>query len=86
VPGAVLAEGWRGGPQANLSRLLKDCDIGNLVRAQAWAADARAARAEHDDTVDVSVLEAAIRCLHAVVTSNSARVPKVGRTQREPAR
>jgi hypothetical protein len=77
VPAAVLAEGWRGGPQANLSRLLKGCDIEDLTKAQARAVGALAARAEHDDVVDVSVVEGAIRRNHAVVTSNSAHIRKV---------
>ena len=45
VPAGVLAEGWRGGPQANLSRLLQGCDIEDLTKAQARAVGAAAARA-----------------------------------------
>jgi predicted nucleic acid-binding protein len=77
VPAAVLAEAWRGGPQANLSRLLKGCDIEDLTKAQARAVGALAARAEHDDIADVSVVEGAIRRNHAVVTSNAAHIRKV---------
>ena len=32
VPVGVLAEGWRGRPQANLSRLLQGCDVEDLTR------------------------------------------------------
>jgi hypothetical protein len=77
VPAAVLAEGWRGGPQANLSRLLKGCDVENLTKTQARAVGALAARAQHDDIVDVSVVEGALRRSHAVVTSNAAHIRKV---------
>jgi hypothetical protein len=77
VPAGVLAEGWRGGPQTNLSRLLKGCDIEDLTRARARAVGALAARANHDDVVDVSVVEGAIRRNHAVVTSNSAHMRQV---------
>lgn len=77
VPAAVLAEGWRGGPQANLSRLLKGCDVEDLTKTQARAVGALAARAQHDDIVDVSVVEGALRRNHAVATSNAAHIRKV---------
>lgn len=77
VPAGVLAEGWRGGPQANLSRLLKGCDIEGLTKTQARAVGALAARADHDDVVDVSVVEGAVRRSHAVVTSNPGHIRKV---------
>ena len=77
VPAGVLAEGWRGGPQANLSRLLKGCDIEDLTRVQARAVGALAARANHDDIVDVSVVEGAVRRNDAVVTSNQDHIRKV---------
>jgi hypothetical protein len=77
VPTGVLAEGWRGGPQANLSRLLKGCDIEDLTKSQARAVGVLAARSHHDDIVDVSVVEGAIRRDHAVVTSNPGHIRKV---------
>lgn len=77
VPAGVLAEGWRGGPQANLSRLLKGCDVEDLTRDRARAVGALAARAHHDDVVDVSVVEGAVRRNHAVVTSSSAHLRRV---------
>ena len=77
VPAGVLAEGWRGGPQANLSRLLKGCDIEDLTRVQVRAVGALAARANHDDIVDVSVVEGAVRRNDAVVTSNQDHIRKV---------
>lgn len=77
VPAAVLAEGWRGGPQATLSRLLKGCDVEDLTTAQARAVGALAARAQHDDIVDVSVVEGALRRNHAVVTSNAGHIRTV---------
>jgi predicted nucleic acid-binding protein len=77
VPAGVLAEGWRGGPQAALSRLLKGCRIEELTEEQARAVGALAARAEHDDVVDVSVVEGAIRRNHAVITSNQAHIRRV---------
>lgn len=77
VPAGVLAEGWRGGPQAALSRLLKGCEVEGLSRERARQVGALAALARHDDVVDVSVIEGAIRRRHAVVTSNSAHMKKV---------
>jgi hypothetical protein len=77
VPAGVLAEGWRGGPQANLSRLLKGCEIEDLTKAQARAVGALGARANHDDIVDVSVVEGAVRRNQAVVTSNGSHIRKV---------
>ena len=77
VPAGVLAEGWRGGPQAALSRFLKGCDIEDLTKEQARKVGALAARADHDDVIDVSVVEGAIRRRHAVVTSNSSHIRKV---------
>lgn len=77
VPAGVLAEGWRGGPQANLSRLLKGCAIEDLTKGHARAVGALAARANHDDIVDVSVVEGAVRRNHAVVTSNAGHIRKL---------
>jgi hypothetical protein len=77
VPAAVLAEGWRGGPQAALSRFLKGCHIEGLSEEQARTVGALAARADHDDIVDVSVVEGAVRRRHAVVTSNPTHIRKV---------
>ena len=77
VPAGVLAEGWRGGPQAVLSRFLKGCDIEDLTKQQARAVGALAARADHDDVVDVSVVEGAVRRRHAVVTSNPTHIRTV---------
>ena len=79
VPAAVLAEGWSGGPQAVLSRYLKGCTIEELSTAQARATGALAARAGHDDIVDVRVVEGAIRRRHAVVTSNPTHIRTVSR-------
>jgi hypothetical protein len=77
VPAGVLAEGWRGGPQAALSRLLKGCEVEALSTEQARRVGALSARAQHDDVVDVSVVEGAVRRRHAVVTSNLAHIDKV---------
>ena len=77
VPAGVLAEGWRGGPQARLSRFLKGCRIEELSEEQARAVGTLAARSAHTDVVDVSVVEGAIRRRHAVVTSNQAHIHRI---------
>jgi predicted nucleic acid-binding protein len=77
VPAGVLAEGWRGGPQARLSRFLKGCRTEGLSEEQARAVGTLAARSAHTDVVDVSVVEGAIRRRHAVVTSNHAHIRRI---------
>jgi len=78
VPAPVLAEGWRGGSrQASLSRLLAMCDVEPMSDDQARAVGVLAGRAAHDDMVDVTVVEGAIRRHDAVVTSNEEHIAKV---------
>jgi coenzyme F420-reducing hydrogenase gamma subunit len=60
-----------------LSRFLKGCHIEDLSKDQARAVGALAARARHDDVVDVSVVEGAVRRHHAVVTSNATDIRKI---------
>jgi predicted nucleic acid-binding protein len=70
VPAGVLAEAWRGGPQVQLSRLLKGCAIDPLTETQARAVGVLAAASGLDDTVDLTVAEGALRRGDAVLTSN----------------
>lgn len=78
VPTPVLAEAWRGGPrQASLARLLALCTTEPLTDQQAKAVGALAARAEHDDIVDVTVVEGAIRRHDAIATSNPTHIHKI---------
>ncbi len=76
----MQAEGWRGGPQPKLSRLLKGCWVEDLASTRARAVDALAARAGHDDIAGVSVVEDALCRDHTVVTSSS------GHSARSPPR
>src|SRR6516225_7728602 len=71
VPAPVLAEAWRGGPrQASLARLLAGCDVEAMSADQALRVGELAGRANHDDIVDVTVVEGAIRRAdEAIVTS-----------------
>ena len=78
VPTPVLAEAWRGGPrQANLARFLALCTTEPLTDGQAKAVGILAARARHDDIVDVTVVEGAVRRHDAVVTSNPTHIRKI---------
>ncbi|MBI4934593.1 MAG: twitching motility protein PilT [Actinobacteria bacterium] len=78
VPTPVLAEAWRGGPrQASLARFLALCTTDALTEEQAKAVGALATRADHDDIVDVTVVEGAVRRHDAVVTSNPTHIRKI---------
>lgn len=78
VPAPVLAEAWRGGPrQASLSRLLAMCAVEPLSEEQARRVGVLAGEADHDDVVDVTVVEGAIRRGHAVVTGNEDHIPGI---------
>lgn len=80
VPAPVLAEGWRGGSrQANMARLLAMCDVERMTEDQAKAVGVLAGRASHDDIVDVTVVEGAVRRHDGVVTSNKAHLESVAR-------
>ena len=78
VPAPVLAEAWRGGPrQASLARLLALCAVEPMSEEQARRVGILAAKAAHDDVVDVTVVEGAIRRGDAVVTSNEDHIRRV---------
>ena len=70
VPAPVLAQAWRGGPQHRMSHLLKGCRVEPMLEQHARAVGTLAARSGHDDVVDVTVVEGAVRRDDAVVTSD----------------
>src|SRR5438128_4737805 len=62
VPAPVLAEAWRGGPrQASLARLLALCAVEAMTEVQGREVGVLAGKAAHDDIVDVTVVEGAVR-------------------------
>lgn len=69
VPAGVLGEAWRGSHQPQLSRLLRGCQVEPLTEPQARAIGLLAARSGVPDTVDLAVVEGALRRGDAVVTS-----------------
>ena len=70
VPTPVLAQAWRGGPQPQLSRLLKGCRVDELTELQARTAGTFCGRAGTSDIVDASVLVGALARGDAIVTSD----------------
>jgi len=80
VPAPVLAEAWRGGArQAGLSRLLAMCEVEPMSEEQARRVGIIAGKADHDDVVDVTVAEGAIRRGDAVVTSNEDDIRRIAK-------
>jgi hypothetical protein len=75
VPTPVLVEAWRGGcRQANLSRFLALCTVEPTNEQQAKSVGILAGKANHDDIVDVTVVEGAIRRHDAIVTSSHTHI------------
>jgi hypothetical protein len=70
VPAGVLAQAWRGGPQAALSRLLRGCQIEDLSEPRARSAGHACARAGARDIIDASVVVGALARDDVVVTSD----------------
>jgi hypothetical protein len=70
VPAGVLGQVWRGGPQAELSRLLKGCRIESLDEARARTAGQLCGRAKRADVIDATVVVGAIARGDLVVTSD----------------
>jgi hypothetical protein len=70
VPTGVLAQAWRGGPQANLSRLLAGCTVVPLDERHARASGTLCGRAGTADVVDAFVVVVAQLVDAAVVSSD----------------
>lgn len=77
VPVGVLAEAWRGGPQHQVSRLLKGCRVEAMNEVQARAVGTLIGQSGLVDIVDVAVVEGASRRGDAVVTSNRGHIEQV---------
>lgn len=70
VPAGVLGQAWRGGPQAQLSRLLRGCRVEDLDENRARAAGVACARSASRDVIDASVVAGALARGDLVVTSD----------------
>lgn len=79
VPAPVLAEAWRGGPrQASLARMMAGCEVEPMSADQARGVGELAGRANHDDVVDIAVVEGAVRRDdEVIVTSNESHLRKI---------
>src|SRR6266568_3927012 len=81
VPAPVLAEAWRGGSrQASLSRLLRMCDTEPMSEDMAMDVGVLAGKSGHDDIVDITVVEGAVRRGDAVLGGDG---PPEGRDEGE---
>ena len=74
VPSVVLAQAWRGGPQAVLSRVLDACVIVDVGEELAREAGRLLGLAAHDDVVDAVVVAQALLANAAVVTSDRSDI------------
>ncbi|MGH3869301.1 MAG: PIN domain-containing protein [Pseudonocardiaceae bacterium] len=70
VPVVVLAQAWRGRPHANLSRLLRGCQVMPDTQELGKAAGAICSRAGTSDVIDGLVVVTALRLDALVVTSD----------------
>jgi hypothetical protein len=77
VPAGVLAQAWRGGPQAGLSRLLKGCRIESMDEPLARAAGDACRRCGTADVIDAALVVGALARRDMVVTSDPVDVERI---------
>lgn len=77
VPTVVLAQGWRRGPQVQLARMLKGCQMDPLTEQQARATGAACAASGTADIVDAAVVVTAAARHDAVVTSDPSDLARI---------
>ena len=88
VPAPVVAEVSRGGPrQTSLARLLAACDVEEMTAIQARHVGELAGLADHEDVVDVAVVEGALRRDdQVIITSNESHIRKIVNATRKRIR
>jgi hypothetical protein len=84
VPAGVLAQAWRGGPQAGLSRLLAGCRIERLDEVRARVAGQACGRSGTSDVIDAAVVIGAAARADLVVTSDTEDLRHLARSLRVP--
>lgn len=77
VPAAVLAQGWRGGPQPQMSRLLAGCRVEDFDESRARSAGAACGLSGTSDVVDAAVMVGAAARDDLVVTSDAADLSRL---------
>jgi hypothetical protein len=82
VPAGVLAQGWRGGPQAQMSRLLSGCRVEDFDEARARSAGTACGNAGTSDVVDAAVVIGAAARRDLVVTSDPGDLTQLGEALR----
>lgn len=77
VPAGVLAQGWRGGPQPQMSRLLAGCRVEDFDESRARSAGAACGLSGTSDVVDAAVVVGAAARDDLVVTSDAADLSRL---------
>ena len=77
VPAGVLAQGWRGGPQPQMSRFLAGCRFEDLDEPRARSAGAACSLAGTSDIVDAAVVVGAAARDDLVVTSDASDLSRL---------
>lgn len=77
VPAGVLGQAWRGGPQPELSRLLRGCQIEELTEPRARSAGFACARSRSSDVIDASVVVGALTRNDLVITTDPQDLERV---------
>jgi hypothetical protein len=77
VPAGVLGQGWRGGPQADLSRLLEGCRTETFDEVRSRAAGQACGRSGTSDVIDATVVIGTIARGDLVVTSDAGDVNRI---------
>ena len=77
IPVVVLAQAWRGGPQHQISRVLKGCDIIADDERTGRAAGVACAAAGTTDVADAIVIATAVRHQAPVVTSDPGDLARI---------
>jgi hypothetical protein len=70
VPSTVLAQAWRGGPQAQPSRLLAGCEVRSFEESQARECGRLLALSSSSDVIDASAVVIAQERGDVVLTSD----------------
>ena len=79
VPAGVLAQGWRGGPQPQMSRFLAGCRVEDFDESKARSAGAACGLSGTSDVVDAAVVVGAAARDDLVVTSDAADLSRLRR-------
>lgn len=77
VPAGVLAQGWRGGPQPQMSRFLAGCRVEDFDESRARSAGAACGLSGTSDVVDAAVVVGAAARDDLVVTSDAADLSRL---------